>query len=441
MPLNNNRSYCDLKRFFKNHHHEYYKFLKHAFCSDFIFDEKRTKCILIPNGELLKKIQETEKTDNRKAFEMVKGLVLKYDCSKTKFYNGNEVIVNISNKIIDAPSDLVKNTSNDNEYIRWKKDNQDMKQTKKDKNCTVVYMYNGKEVPKATKDYTPPAKDGKGVKSGGSSVGNKECVSALKKILEHIHNSKDSKESKDKCKSVCEYLLDALKTTDESLYNYFVKNLFHSGRSELTLYALIKVLPTDKLVSYANNCHAYTHVGSKYYDLAVEHPSEYFEKVKNERDLFNEKYINPFDGYRDVVSLYKKLFEYKENHDLNLHMLKFSIDELDLCLIDNTKEFKDNVKSLLESEMLNSLCNSTEYQFRVLKPSAFKTTKIEDTVVSVLSRFINSNLFLRVDNKKKVAVTGAGVWGGNALSDLDVQLIQLTIKKLNRYLEENTHTA
>lgn len=435
MPLNNNRSYCDLKRFFKNHHHEYYKFLKHAFCSDFIFDEKRTKCILIPNGELLKKIQDTEKTDNRKAFEMVKGLVLKYDCSKSKFYNGNEIIVNISNKIIDNTSELVKNTENDNEYIRWKKDNQDTKQTKKDKNCTVVYLYKGKEVPKATKDYTPPVKTGNSVKSGGS-IGNKECVVALKKILENIHNSSKPQLT---CKTMCEYLLNALKSTDKKLYDYFVKNLFHSGRSELTLYALIKVLPIDKLVACAEGCDKYTSLSLSYYNEAVENDSEKVNAIKKAQAKFKEEgIVSPYDGYKKVVSLYKEHYSYDGNNN-DLHMLKFSMDELDFFLTEKKDTFKEHLNSLLETEMLNSLCNSKEYQFRLLLPKAFESPKIEKSYTEALNKFINSSLFLRIDSKKNIQdeVRGKGVWGGNTLSDLDVNLINLTIEKLKRYLKEN----
>ena len=215
--------YCDIKRYFKNEHTEYYRLLKDKLCTGMIFSNV-PKCFLVPQGKLLEDLKNTSSTEELS--NKVKHLILKSNVELHQIGN-NEELVNINNKILNDTKSLlskIKNLSKGSVYKPWMHGGD----KKSARGNNTVYVYEGDKLPEATTDSTKSnAKMSKGKKGGfWPSSGNEQNKYKLfANLLNSLKSTVTSGDDnvKETCNRVQNHILFVLKTLGEHENPYYSK--------------------------------------------------------------------------------------------------------------------------------------------------------------------------------------------------------------------------
>lgn len=256
------QQYCDVKRYFKNEHREYYRLLKDKLCTGMIFSNV-PKCFLVPQGALLedlKKIKSTEELSNQ-----VKHLILKSNVALDQI-NTRDELVNINNKVINDTDKLLNNIvdlTKGTKYKPWM-----IGDKKNTRGYNTVFLYKGTKVPEASKDSAKTKEHSKGKKSGGmwpfSTSNEQDKYKMFASLLNTIgvkNNIKleknDTTENKNKkmtdlCNETQKFILCYIQTLAESkpyyetLLNKLLLNAYYGSDVVLSLIFIVKLLsPND----------------------------------------------------------------------------------------------------------------------------------------------------------------------------------------------------
>ncbi len=414
--------YCDIKRYLKNEHNEYYRLLKDKLCSDHLFSNL-PKCFLIPNEKLLKKLKAIK--SGEELSKHVQRLILKSNIHLEKI-SSDHILQNIANYQIDNTKQLLDNItrlSDGSVYKVWSNS------TKKEDKINTAYLYKGDDVPQASKLLTRDDKKKSTSKSKRSSKGGAFENSNKFSTLINIMNGSVKKDTiTEQCLQTQNMILCKMCCMSEFYLNRF-KDLmlfaYYKDDPIISLLCIVRALTSEELNEIKN-------FKSEKYNACLQNAPScfYTEKVKNgiagliniTKTIKNDENDQSLAWDRCCKKLENEYKKISENSTISWH---------DKLLFDEIKSIYSNhsdsavgkfraIFSIVLSTFNNIIYFSELGNIELLKSNLNKT----------MENFINSQYYLYIP-----PIGGGGVdVHNNILKSLKAQH-----KKLNELIEELEH--
>lgn len=414
------KKYCDIKRYFKNEHNEYYRLLKDKLCTGLIFSGI-PKCYLVPTGELLKSLQKIQNTEE--LHSKIKHLILRENLELNKV-SATEKIENINGYILDDNSKLMKDIESLKDGSRYK--TWDLVDKKNSRGVNTVFIYTGKDVPTATKKAEKSDKDDAKKKKGkGTDKDKEDMVKKYSLLKAEMEKHTDSIE--EICNHIQHSILCHLMQDNNDKFVELMTHGYYTASPVISLVSIVKAISYSELkqaINASSDVLHKSHMENAPECLYSQKVRESIKKLKTNadmikadinRDLGSEFQLS-YDIYVDKIEQsYKSICK-------NLKHLKFS----DVLLFDElkyifTKSATENFKKLLNITMTN-----TNIVF-------FKDINVVDLIKNDLTenmkKFVESPYFLYVSN---LPISGGSNDSKILLSlENEIKKIQSLMKKIS----------
>lgn len=413
------KKYCDIKRYFKNEHNEYYRLLKDNLCTGLIFSGI-PKCYLVPTGELLKNLQKIENTEE--LHSKIKHLILRENLELNKIPS-TEKIENINGYFLDDNSKLMKDIENLKDGSRYK--TWDLIDKKNTRGINTVFVYTGKTVPSATKKADKKEKeDGKKEKKGkGAADGEMQKKYNLLKSEMAKHN--------ESIENVCSHMQNIILCyLMQENNDKFVELMTHAYYVESSIISLVSIV---KLISYFELKQAF--------DASTEilHKSH----MENAPDcLYTEEVRESIKNFKSKVDMKKAEIngdsssEYQLSYDNYVNKIKKSYTSLlsNLkCMEWTDRLLFDEIKYLFTKKASSNFLRLLEITMTKKNIIYFEDINnvgiIKDDLAENMKKFVESPYFLYTS---KLPISGGSNDSKLLLSlEREVSKIQSLIKKLS----------